>query len=226
MQIKKLKLNKQLLPVAMLAVAALSLIAAIIVLISAITSDATYKGVLFGIATVLFLIMSALALYYVYLSRSSDPNFFLYDKDQRKNIPVEQLTFDIVNERMSFYLSLISDSDDELWQGAVLAKSDGSFGREEVYRPLVAYKMLYDLTASEDEFVWDRITFAETSTIRLLTRAIKQAGDADMAQAIAELYKGEDLEEGENLRDFLVGNQKYLRARMLRYVKQKLDYFY
>lgn len=226
MQTKKIKLNKQLLPVAMLAVAALSLIAAIIVLISAITADATYKGVLFGIATALFLVMCGLALYYVYLSRSSDPNFFLYDKDQRKNIPVEQLTFDIVNERMSFYLSLISDSDDELWQGAVLAKSDGSFGREEVYRPLVAYKMLYDLTASEDEFVWDRITFAETSTIRLLTRAIKQAGDADMAQAIAELYKGEDLEEGENLRDFLVGNQKYLRARMLRYVKQKLDYFY
>jgi hypothetical protein len=46
-----------------------------------------------------------------------------------------------------------------------------------------------------------------------------------MAQAIVELYKGEG-EEGENLRDFLLGNQKYLRGRMLRYVKQHLDYFY
>ena len=226
MNLKNIKLNKQMLPLAMLGVAVLSLIAAIIVLISAICADATYKAVLFGIATVLFLIMSGLAAYYIYLSRESDPNFFLYNKETRKNIDASQLTFDIVNERMNFYLSLISDSDEELWQGAVLAKSDGSFGREEVYRPLVAYKMLYDLTESDDDFAWDRLILAEVTTVRLLTRALKQAGDADLAQAIVDLYKGENVEEGENLRDFLTGNRKYLRARMLRYVKQKLDYFY
>ena len=225
---KKIKIDipQKLMAPAMLGVAVLSLIAAIVVMVTAILADAAYKTVFLSIATVLLFALVGLAAYYLYLTRVNDPNFFLYNKEQRRNIPVEQLTFDIVNDRMNFYLSLIADSDEELWEGSVLAKSDGSFGREEVYRPLVAYKMLYDLTDSNDDFAWDRIIFAEVTTIRLLTRAIKQAGDNDLAQAIVELYKGENLEEGENLRDFLTGNRKYLRARMLRYVKQKLDYFY
>ena len=226
MQLQKIKFNKQMLPIAMLGVGILSLIAAIIVLISAFGADAAYKKVLLFISAVFFFLLVGLALYYVYLSRIDDPNFFLYDKAQRKNIAPDQLTFDIVNERMEFYLSLISDSDEELWQGTVLAKSDGSFGREEVYRPLVAYKMLYDLTEYDDDICWNRLEFAEKATVRLLTRALKQAGDNDMALAIVDLYKGENIEEGENLRDFLMGNQKYLRGRMMRYVKQKLDYFY
>jgi hypothetical protein len=216
---------KRLMPLAMLLIAFLSLIAAIIVLVSAASADASYKKVLLRISAVLFFILMALALYYFYLTRESDPNFFLFDQSTRKNIPVDQLTFSVVNERMDFYLSLISDSDEELWQGGVLAKNDGSFGREDIYRPLVAYKMLYDLTERDDDVQWRLLEFAEVTTIRLLTRALKQGGDADMAQAIVELYKGEG-EEGENLRDFLKGNQKYLRGRMLRYVKQHLEYFY
>jgi hypothetical protein len=216
---------KRLLPLAMLLIAFLSLVAAIIVLISAAGADAAYKKVLLRIAAVLFFVLMGLALFYFYLTRESDPNFFLYDQESRCNIPVDRLTFSAVNERMDFYLSLISDSQEELWQGGVLAKNDGSFGREDIYRPLVAYKMLYDLTAENTDTAWHLLEFAEITTIRLLTRALKQGGDADMAQAIVELYKGEG-EEGENLRDFLLGNQKYLRGRMLRDVKQHLDYFY
>lgn len=216
---------KRLMPLAMLLIAFLSLVAAIIVLVSAASADASYKKVLLRISAVLFFVLVGLALYYFYLTRESDPNFFLFDQTTRKNVPVDQLTFGIVNERMDFYLSLISDSDEELWQGGVLAKNDGSFGREDIYRPLVAYKMLYDLTDRDDDVQWRLLEYAEVTTIRLLTRALKQGGDADMAQAIVELYRGEG-EEGENLRDFLKGNQKYLRGRMLRYVKQHLDYFY
>ena len=216
---------KRLLPLAMLLIAILSLIAAVIVFISASGADAAYKQVLLRIAGVLFLVLAGLSLFYFYLTRENDPNFFLYDQEARRNIPVDHLTFDGVNDRMEFYLSLISDSEEELWQGGVLAKNDGSFGREDVYRPLVAYKMLYDLTEENTDASWNLLEFAEITTIRLLTRALKQGGDADMAQAIVELYKGEG-SEGENLRDFLLGNQKYLRGRMLRYVKQHLDYFY
>ena len=105
---------KRLMPLAMLLIAFLSLVAAIIVLVSAASADASYKKVLLRISAVLFFILMALALYYFYLTRESDPNFFLFDQTTRKNIPVDQLTFGIVNERMDFYLSLISDSDEEL----------------------------------------------------------------------------------------------------------------
>ena len=223
---KKIRLTKQGLSFAMLLVAVLSLIAAIVVLISAVNAQYAYQKVILGISTVLLFVLLALSVYYLYLSRESDPNFFLYDQTEKKNIPLDELTFEKVNERMEFYLSLISDSDEELWQGTVLSKSDGSFGRQEVYRPLVAYKMLHDLAEADDEVRWALIEQAEITTMRLLTRALKQGGDAEMAQALVDLYKGDNVEEGENIRDFLVGNLKYLRSRMLRYVKQHLDYFY
>jgi glucan phosphoethanolaminetransferase (alkaline phosphatase superfamily) len=93
---------KRLMPLAMLLIAFLSLIAAIIVLVSAASADASYKKVLLRISAVLFFILMALALYYFYLTRESDPNFFLFDQSTRKNIPVDQLTFSVVNERMDF----------------------------------------------------------------------------------------------------------------------------
>ena len=223
---KRMKLTKQGLSAAMLLVALLALIAAVIVLISAIGAQYAYQKVLLGLSTVLLFVLCGLAVYYLYLSRESDPNFFLYDQTEKRNIPVEELTFEKVDERLEFYLSLISDSDEELWQGAVLAKSDGSFGRQDVYRPLVAYKMLYDLAEADDEVRWGLIEQAEITTMRLLTRALKQGGDAEMAQALVDLYRGDNVEEGENLRDFLTGNLKYLHSRALRYVKQHLDYFY
>ncbi len=223
---EKLQKIQRLLPLAMLMMAVLSLIAAVIVLVSAGSLEANYQKVLFRIAGVLLLVLAGLSLFYFYLSRSSDPNFFLYDQAQHRNISVDQLTFSIVNERMEFYLSLISDSDEELWQGSILAKSDGSFGREDVYRPLVAYKMLFDLTEQNDDVHWRYLELAEVTAIRLLTRALAQAGDKELARALVELYRGEGIEDGENLRDFLMENRKYLSGRMLRYVKQHLDYFY
>ncbi len=223
---KKIEKMKRLLPLAMLLIALLSLIAAIVLLVSAANVEATYQKVMLRLSAVLLFILMGLSLLYFYLSRETEPNFFLYDQAMRRNLSLEELTFDVVNERMDFYLSLISDSDEELWQGGVLAKNDGSFGKEDAYRPLVAYKMLYDLTEHNDDIHWRQLEMAEVTTVRLLTRALSQCGDRDLAQAIVDLYRGEGLEDGENLRDFLLGNRKYLRGRMLRYVKQHLDYFY
>lgn len=220
------KALKRLLPLAMFLVGLLSLIAAVAVFVVAAGVAAAYRAVLLRIAGVLFLLLAGLAFYYIYISRETDPNFFLYDRVQHRNLTPDQLTFDIVDERMTFYLSLISKSDEELWRGDVLAKEDAAFGRGGVYRPLVAYKMLFDLTAVDDPACWAWLEAADASTIRLLTKALRQSKDNEMADAIVELYRGDNLEPGENLRDFLKGNQKYLRGRMLRYVKQNLESFY
>lgn len=222
MQIKKLKLNERTLPIAMLAVAVLSFVAAIVVLICAIGADAAYKKVLLILSTVLFLAMAGLSLYYVYLARESDPNFFTWDKTLKRNIAVEDLTFAMVNDRMELYISQIVESDEELWQGGALVKGGTVC---EPYRPLVAYKMLYDLTVKDQDEDWAYLEQADKKTIRLITRALVQANEQELAQTLVDLYQG-DCAEGENMRDFISGNARYLQAKMLRYTKKNIDCFY
>lgn len=223
---KNKQLMRRLIPMAVFLIGVLSIIAMVATFVIAGRGDtAAYKKVFLRIAGVLFLLLSGLSFYYLYISRDTDPNFFLYDQKQKRNLPSDALTFRLVNERMDFYLSLISSSEKELWCGDVLAQDETVFGAGAVYRPLVAYKMLYDLTVENTEESWDYLEHAEVTTIRMLTRALRQAKDEELARAIVELYKGENVPEGENLRDFLCENQKYMRGCMLRYVKQHLDSF-
>ncbi len=222
---KKNKKLTQIIPLAIFLIGVFAVLAAIFTLLFSFRADAAYKQTLLRIAGILFLLLSGLSFYYMYVSRETDPNFFLFDQTLRKNIPTDRLTFALVDERMMFYLTLISESDDELWRGDVLARAEETFGREAVYRPLVVYKMLYDLTVADDEEHWRLLEEADAPVMRLLVRALRQGNDGELAQALVDLYRQDDDGE-ENIRDFLKGNQKYLRGRMLRYVKQHIDYFY
>ena len=108
-------------------------------------ADAAYKSVMSAICAVLLLILTALCLLYLWLSRDSYPNFFLWDRKKKKNIPLEKLKFNRVSECMTFLMWQLADSPEELWKGEVLLHEDDKFGYRSVYKPLVAYKMLYEL---------------------------------------------------------------------------------
>ena len=92
---------KKKLPLIVSVVGVLSLIGAVLLLfVAAPNADAAYKRVLEILIGVLMLLLSGLAAFYVYVTRDAEPNFFLFDRAKKRNIPVENLTFTIVNERM------------------------------------------------------------------------------------------------------------------------------
>ena len=72
--------------------------------------DEMITGNLIDLCAVLMLLISILIGAYLWLSRDTYPNFFLYDRKKRRNIPVDKLTFKTVNERMTFMLTGIADS--------------------------------------------------------------------------------------------------------------------
>jgi cytochrome c biogenesis protein CcdA len=119
---------KKKIPLIMAAVGVLSFVGAILLLALAVPkADATYKRVLEVIISCLMIILSLLIAYYLYVIRDAEPNFFLFDRAKKKNIPVENLNFTIVNERMSFFLTMVCESVEELWVDNVL-ESDRKLG--------------------------------------------------------------------------------------------------
>lgn len=166
-------------------------------------------------------------LFYVYLSRDRDPNFFLYDRKSGKNVDVEELTFDRINSRMSYFMStIVALPQAELWQTDVFAKEE-HFGANGVYKPLAAYKMLYDLAEVDTPEGWRLFLGADPDLLDALTDAIRRNGDEDMASKLRAAYNNAaNADDYDWVRDFITGNAKHLRNRMTLYVRKNLEWFY
>lgn len=216
---------KKWLPAVLAVVALASLVLAIVLLFVAVpNANAGYKRVLGIISAILFIVLFLLIAYYLFLLRDTESNFFLFDRAKRRNIDIDQLTFAIVNERMNFFLVYINVKPEQLWQGGILDNND-VFGYRGVYRPLVAYKMLFDLADMDNDTYWGYFSKASDETMNGLCRALEQGGEREMVKAIRCLMEkyGNDRDR---LKDFIKSNARYVRGRMMNYVKTRIEMFY
>ena len=185
-----------------------------------------YKVCLAAISVLCVLIGLGLLLY-LYIGRDNDPNFFLYDPKTGRNIDPADLDFDRINSRMSYFMTTLTTSVERLWTDNALDAPVEKFGVREIYRPLAAYKMLYDLTEFDSPDGWRLFLNAPSATITALTQALVMNGEETMANSLVKAYNsasnGDDFEW---LRDFLVGNKPYISRRMVGYVRKNLDWFY
>ena len=86
-----MKLKKSL-PMILLVVGAVLLVGAIWIFALAVPkADYTYKKVLGIVSAVLMLLITGLCVLYWFLSRDTYPNYFLFDRKKKRNIPVEKL---------------------------------------------------------------------------------------------------------------------------------------
>lgn len=187
-------------------------------------ADAAYKRVLTIVIAALMLLMTLLIVYYLYVTRDAEPNFFLFDRVKKKNISVDNLTFQIVNERMSFFQTLVCNSPEQLWQNDIL-DNNVKMGYRKVFRPLLAYKMLYDLADKDIAAYWDLLLHASPETITSLCSALEQGGEKDMVKAFRYIMENQR-ENPAKIKEFVTGNMRYIRGRMLGYIKRNIELFY
>ncbi|MBQ9416241.1 MAG: hypothetical protein IJU20_05325 [Clostridia bacterium] len=179
-------------------------------------------AILFGI---ILLILMVLCLYYTFLECESMPNYFLYDKKKKRNIQPDKLTFDIVNSRMSFFVSRIAQGRaSALWTGDVLQHEE-RFDKNHVYMPLVAYKMLYDLAEENSDRGWAMFENCTDENLKVILYALRSNGEEDMVRVLK--YLKENLSHDySRVSDYIIGNRKYIQKRMYGYVRRNLDAFY
>ena len=213
----------------LLVVAAVLILGGIVMLALLVPGAAsTFYKVCLAIISILCVLMGVGLLFCLYLGRDNDPNFFLYDPKTARNIPESELDFERINSRMSYFLTTLSTSQEKLWADNILADNGtGRFGVNDVYRPLTAYKMLYDLVELDRPEGWALFLCAGPATIDALRDALEENGEEAMSKALYHAYSSASgREDTEWLRDFLSGNAKYLRRRMLGYVQKNIEWFY
>ena len=224
----RMKINSKNMAIVLMIVAGVLILGGISLFLFLVPGAASFFKVCLIIIGVLCILMGLGLLFTLYLGRDNDPNFFLYDTKAQRNLPVDELTFDRVNSRMSYFLTTLSTSQEKLWADNILADNGtGRFGVGDVYRPLTAYKMLYDLVELDRPEGWALFLCATPATMDSLLDALEENGEEAMSKALYHAYNSASgREDTEWLRDFLSGNAKYLRRRMLGYVQKNIEWFY
>ena len=212
-------------PFFMTVLAIAAFVGALLILIVAVpNSNATYKTVLEIIISCFLILLSFLLAAYLWVIRDVEPNFFLFDRTKKKNIPVESLTFAIINERMNFFLTLISESPEDLWYKNALER-DSKMGPRRIYRPLLAYKMLFDLADKNTQSYWDLLIGSPDDTVNSICNALAQGGEQEMVKVFRYLMANYR-KQPEKIKDFICGNQRYFRGRMKAYIQKNIEFFY
>ncbi len=221
-----MKLKKSL-PLILLVVGVLFLIGAILIFAIAVPkADYAYKKILAIVCAVFMLMLTGLTVLYWFLSRDTYPNYFLFDRKKKKNIPVEKLKFTMVSDRMTFLLGQIADSPEALWKSDVLLHESETYGYRSVYKPLVAYKMLFDLgEQGVDTSYWTYFREAPECNINALCEALERVGEKKMVEAF-KLIMERDPKNNMKIKEFLRRNMGYIRSKMVSYVVKHIELFY
>ncbi len=223
-----MKINMKQVSIVLLVLAIIFLLAGIILLAFLLPDAASgfYRFCLGAIA-VLCILCSVALLFFLYLARDTDTNFFLYDSKTARNISAAELTFDRVNSRMSYFMTTLTTSQDKLWAENLLAADDARFGINGIYRPLAAYKMLYDLIELDSREGWSLFVCAPRDTLDSLCTALMENGEEAMTTSLRHAYNtAKNRDDIDWVRDFVMGNQKYISRRMMNYVQKNLEWFY
>lgn len=174
---------------------------------------------------VLILLGISFSLLAFLLGPTEKANFFLYDQKQKTNISVEDLEFETINKKMTFVMSKLTSSASKVWTENVFEGESEVFADgDDRFVPLVAYKILYDLSQRANEGVWNLYLMADSSIIEAIAAAIEFNGDEELANAFKFLHEnaGGSYERTER---FLADNKKYIQAKMVKYVKANIDRF-
>ena len=179
--------------------------------------------VIFG--ALMILLALALAILALVVGSGEKANFFLYDSKIKANIPVDELSFDVVNRKMTFVMTNLTSSASKVWTENVFEMESEIFENgDDSFVPLVAYKILYDLMDRSNEAIWQLYLDADSDIIDTIAAALDHNGDREFANAIKFLHENSD-GNYERTAKFLTDNKKYIQTKMVKYVKNNIDRF-
>ena len=216
---------KKKLPLVFLILGGLLILGGILVMIFGGGSSDGFLKVMFIITGVVMVLLGGTCIYFAStISGKVDPNFFLYETSTKTNMPIEELTFDHVNRKMTYFMSRVATNAREVWEKDVVGSDNELFGEDNQFRPLAAYKVLFDLIDRGNDVVWQLYLDSPEEIVNSIADALTLGEDAELGKAIKHLHNNSE-GDVEKTRKFLSDNKLYIQKKMLKYVKQNIEKF-
>ncbi len=216
---------KKKLPLILLIVGAVFILGGILIMIFAAgNTDGIVKAICI-IMPIVMILFGLASLYFITLITGKDePNFFLYETSSDANMPIEALTFEHANKKMTYFMTRIAPNAVAVWQSDIIGSDNEWFGEENEFRPLAAYKALYDLADRGNEVMWNAFLKADSSVIESIAKALHMNQDSKLADTFMELHARADGNYAKTQK-FLQDNKGYLEKKIMKYIYANIDKF-
>ena len=217
-------MNKKNFNLILLIAAAVFAVVAIVLLVVGITYDADHiftKVMVFVVAG-LSLALAAELVYLRFISEDRQPNFFLYDSKSKKNMPLEALTFAVVNNRMNRFFANYASSEGKIWTEGIL--DNPQLDMPDEFKPLVAYKLLFNIAHTNVDGGWKCFEVSSIQTVEFICKGLEQNGDKELAKNLRMMKSAQPFQIS-YVKEYLVNNKAYLQSKMLRYVRENIAKF-
>lgn len=187
------------------------------------SGDHAFTKVFMIISAVLSFALAGELAYLVWFAKGGEaPNYFLYDSNTKKNIPVDKLNVALVSKRMDSYFSKYAPSEGKLWTDRIL--ENPSLDMTDLFKPVVAYKLLFDLADRDMEKGWRCFELASYETVDFVCSALELNGETEVAGNIRKMKQVQPFQI-KYIRDYLVSNHDYLQTKMLMYIRANIEKF-
>lgn len=175
--------------------------------------------------TVLGAILLLFGIVYLYITsqKSVRANFFLYDRRRKLSITQEALTYEFADDNLGFYLSTFVSKSLDLWNGLpreLLIQLQA----ESAFVPLVAFKMLHDVSLLNEEDILPLFLSSDERTVAFVCRSLKTGGEKEMADFLFDLKQNVNGQEA-RVAPFFIKNKRYFEGKTLQYIKKNIDQF-
>lgn len=217
-------MNKKNFNLILLIVAAIFAVISIVLLVIGITysSDHAFTKVMVFVVSVLSLALAAELAYLCFISVDRHPNFFLYDSKTKRNMPPEQLTFAVINNRMNRFFAGYASSEGKIWTEGILDNPETNIPEE--FKPIVAYKLLFNIAHTNAPGGWKCFEVASVQTVEFICKGLEQNGDGELAKNLRMMKSAQPFQIS-YVKEYLVNNKAYLQAKMFRYVRDNIAKF-
>lgn len=215
--------------------AALSLVLGIVTVIFALSAEGIFSKLILFVVAALFAVLTAMVAYLAYMdtfkvspskdgSKKKPLNYFLNANGKKKGIPLDALTFEIIDKQMNKFIIDAFGSPVALWKNNVFSAGEDVFGKDGAFKIILAYKMISDLQMHHSKKAWKMFFELPDADFADIQECFVRNGDEELARQL-NIYRlsGEGC-VGEAAA-FLDENASYIQKRMVGYVTRKIESF-
>lgn len=213
-----------------------SLVLAILSFVFGLNADGAFSKVILFIVAVLFVALAGMVGYLAYMdtfkvfaskdgSKKKPLNYFLNANGKKKGIPVEALTFEIIDKQLNKFVVDAWGSPAAMWKNSIFSADDQSvFGKNGAFKVLIVYKMLSDLQQHKSKKMWKMFFELPDADFADIQECLVRNGDDQLARAL-NMYRLSGMGCVPEAVAFLDENASYIQKRMVNYVVRKIDSF-
>ena len=180
--------------------------------------------VLYGVSAFVGMVSMLLIFGSISLWRAekSRKNFFLYDKKTKTDMPISALSFEMIRNRLTEFMSIFKRRG-KIYVGDLFADNPHI---PEQFKTLFCYEILYELALEDGSLDADVFLSFGDECAEIFSKYLHENGDHELALSVSGFLRSySEANNTENFKAFIKNKKEHIEKKMLGYAVDNIDKF-